>query len=89
MDFRGAVAELSEVLFRFRFRVPPHFALVIRALGALEGTVIRVDPNFKVCVSTSATRCVSILLLLCVCLYLKLGHCYLLLAPLISSRGTF
>jgi len=36
------------VLFRFRFRVPPHFALVIRALGALEGTVIRVDPNFKV-----------------------------------------
>jgi len=38
----------TQVLFRFRFRVPPHFALVIRALGALEGTVIRVDPNFKV-----------------------------------------
>jgi hypothetical protein len=37
-----------QVLFRFRFRVPPHFALVIRALGALEGTVIRVDPSFKV-----------------------------------------
>ena len=30
------------------FRVPPRFAPVVRALGALEGTVLAVDPSFQV-----------------------------------------
>lgn len=42
LDFTGALTELSGVMRKFRFQVPPHFALVIRALGALEGTVIKV-----------------------------------------------
>ncbi len=41
-DFQGALAELGAVLRAFKFNVPPKFALVIRALGALEGTVIKV-----------------------------------------------
>jgi len=46
LDFRGALAELSSVMEAFRFRLPPVFALVIRALGALEGTVIKVPKVF-------------------------------------------
>ena len=30
------------------FSIPAHFTMVIRSLGALEGTVIKVDPEFKV-----------------------------------------
>ena len=49
LNFQGVLRELSSVMLaEYRFRVPPRFALVIRALGALEGTVIKVDPDFKV-----------------------------------------
>mmetsp|Transcript_51111 Transcript_51111/g.65418 ORF Transcript_51111/g.65418 Transcript_51111/m.65418 type:complete len:298 (-) Transcript_51111:115-1008(-) len=48
LDFQGVLLELSDVMQDFRFKIPPRFALVIRALGALEGTVIKIDPSFKV-----------------------------------------
>ena len=31
-----------------RFALPPRFASVVRALGALEGAVLAVDPQFEV-----------------------------------------
>ncbi|KVH95112.1 Protein kinase-like domain-containing protein, partial [Cynara cardunculus var. scolymus] len=34
--------------FQFNFSLPPDYALVIRALGSLEGTAKTLDPEFKV-----------------------------------------
>ncbi|GJP41198.1 hypothetical protein CLOM_g873 [Closterium sp. NIES-68] len=48
MDFQGVILRLSSVMYRFRFSLPPHLSLVVRALGSLEGTATTLDPNFKV-----------------------------------------
>jgi aarF domain-containing kinase len=35
-------------MYDFNFSLPPDYALVIRALGSLEGTAKALDPDFKV-----------------------------------------
>ena len=39
---------LYDVMYEFNFSLPPDYALVIRALGSLEGTAKALDPDFKV-----------------------------------------
>ena len=51
LDFQGIMAQLSEVMYQFKFRLPPEYAMVIRALGSLEGTATILDPDFKVVAS--------------------------------------
>lgn len=40
--------QLYDVMYEFDFSLPPDYALVIRALGSLEGTAKALDPDFKV-----------------------------------------
>lgn len=40
--------QLYDVMYDFDFSLPPDYALVIRALGSLEGTAKTLDPDFKV-----------------------------------------
>lgn len=40
--------QLYDVMYEFNFSLPPDYALVIRALGSLEGTAKALDPDFKV-----------------------------------------
>lgn len=40
--------QLFDVMYEFNFSLPPDYALVIRALGSLEGTAKVLDPDFKV-----------------------------------------
>lgn len=40
--------QLYSVMYEFDFPLPPDYALVIRALGSLEGTAKVLDPEFKV-----------------------------------------
>lgn len=40
--------QLYNVMYEFDFSLPPDYALVIRALGSLEGTAKVLDPEFKV-----------------------------------------
>lgn len=40
--------QLYDVMYDFNFSLPPDYALVIRALGSLEGTAKVLDPGFKV-----------------------------------------
>lgn len=40
--------QLYAVMYEFNFYLPPDYALVIRALGSLEGTAKALDPDFKV-----------------------------------------
>ncbi|VFQ68802.1 unnamed protein product [Cuscuta campestris] len=47
-DFQGIMNQLYDVMYEFNFSLPPDYALVIRALGSLEGTAKALDPGFKV-----------------------------------------
>ncbi|MFO7629842.1 MAG: AarF/ABC1/UbiB kinase family protein [Prochlorococcaceae cyanobacterium] len=48
MDFKAVTDDLSGVMYRFPFRVPPYYALIIRSLVTLEGIALTVDPDFKI-----------------------------------------
>lgn len=48
LDFQGVMNQLYSVMYEFNFSLPPDYALVIRALGSLEGTAKVLDPEFKV-----------------------------------------
>nr|YP_009530652.1 putative protein kinase: ABC1 family protein [Paulinella micropora]AXY63341.1 putative protein kinase: ABC1 family protein [Paulinella micropora] len=48
MDFKAVTDDLSGVMYRFPFRVPPYYALIIRSLVTLEGIALNVDPDFKI-----------------------------------------
>eukprot|EP01018_Ginkgo_biloba_P006669 Gb_37115 [translate_table: standard] len=43
--------QLSDVMYEHNFSLPPDYALVLRALGSLEGTAKTLDPDFKVVAS--------------------------------------
>lgn len=45
---QGIMDQLYNVMYEFNFSLPPDYALVIRALGSLEGTAKVLDPDFKV-----------------------------------------
>ncbi|XP_058222269.1 uncharacterized protein LOC131332206 isoform X2 [Rhododendron vialii] len=47
-DFQAIMNQLYDVMYEFNFYLPPDYALVIRALGSLEGTAKALDPDFKV-----------------------------------------
>jgi hypothetical protein len=40
--------QLWTVMYKFNFRLSPEYAMVVRALGSLEGTATTLDPGFKV-----------------------------------------
>jgi predicted unusual protein kinase regulating ubiquinone biosynthesis (AarF/ABC1/UbiB family) len=48
MDFKVVTDDLSGVMYRFPFQVPPYYALIIRSLVTLEGIALSVDPDFKI-----------------------------------------
>ncbi|KAG0601174.1 hypothetical protein M758_11G089900 [Ceratodon purpureus] len=51
MDFQGVMNQLWSVMYKFQFRLSPEYAMVIRALGSLEGTATTLDPGFQVVAS--------------------------------------
>ena len=48
LDFKAVTDDLSNVMYKFPFQVPPYFALIIRSLITLEGIALSVDPEFKI-----------------------------------------
>ncbi|KAG1659167.1 hypothetical protein FOA52_007548 [Chlamydomonas sp. UWO 241] len=47
LNFKAIVDGLGDVLFRFPFRVPAYYALILRSLTVLEGLALTADPNYK------------------------------------------
>jgi predicted unusual protein kinase regulating ubiquinone biosynthesis (AarF/ABC1/UbiB family) len=41
-------ADLAQITFDYPFRIPPYFALIIRAIGVLEGIALVGDPEFAI-----------------------------------------
>ncbi|APB34104.1 Putative unusual protein kinase [Gloeomargarita lithophora Alchichica-D10] len=46
--FKQATDEFSDLMYRYPFRVPAHFALIIRSLVTQEGIAMNLDANFKI-----------------------------------------
>ncbi|XP_010521117.1 PREDICTED: uncharacterized aarF domain-containing protein kinase At1g71810, chloroplastic [Tarenaya hassleriana] len=52
ISFSDLIGNLGKTMYRFKFRIPPYFSLVIRSLAVLEGIAISINPNYKVLGST-------------------------------------
>jgi predicted unusual protein kinase regulating ubiquinone biosynthesis (AarF/ABC1/UbiB family) len=48
MDFKAVTDDLSGIMYKFPFQVPPYYALIIRSLITLEGIALTVDRDFKI-----------------------------------------
>lgn len=48
INFNDLAADLAEITFNFPFRIPPYFALIIRAIGVLEGIALVADRDFAI-----------------------------------------
>ncbi|KAJ8600957.1 hypothetical protein CTAYLR_006314 [Chrysophaeum taylorii] len=48
VNFNDLAADLADITFNFPFRIPPYFALIIRAIGVLEGIALVGNPDFAI-----------------------------------------
>lgn len=48
INFNDLAADLAQITFEYPFRIPPYFALVIRAIGVLEGIALVANPEFAI-----------------------------------------
>lgn len=48
INFQDLAADLAEITFKFPFRIPPYFALIIRAISVLEGIALVGNPEFAI-----------------------------------------
>ena len=48
MDFKRVTDDMSGIMYKFPFQLPPYYALIIRSLITLEGIALSVDPEFKI-----------------------------------------
>ena len=48
MDFKRVTDDMSGIMYKFPFQLPPYYALIIRSLITLEGIALSVDPKFKI-----------------------------------------
>ncbi|KAK9787007.1 hypothetical protein WJX73_009983 [Symbiochloris irregularis] len=46
INFQELAADLAQITFDYPFRIPPYFALIIRAISVLEGIALVGDPDF-------------------------------------------
>lgn len=48
INFQELAADLAEITYEFPFKIPPYFALVIRAISVLEGIALVGNPEFAI-----------------------------------------
>ncbi|XP_057992460.1 uncharacterized protein LOC110646145 isoform X2 [Hevea brasiliensis] len=48
INFQELASDLAEITFDYPFRIPPYFALIIRAIGVLEGIALVGNPDFAI-----------------------------------------
>ncbi len=47
-NLKSVTDKFSELMFKYPFRVPSRFALIIRAVVSQEGLALKLDPSFKI-----------------------------------------
>ncbi|KAL3162499.1 hypothetical protein ABBQ32_010159 [Trebouxia sp. C0010 RCD-2024] len=48
INFQDLAADLAQITFDFPFKIPPYFALIIRAISVLEGIALVGNPEFAI-----------------------------------------
>jgi len=48
INFQDLASDLAQITFDYPFRIPPYFALIIRAIGVLEGIALVGNPEFAI-----------------------------------------
>ncbi|CAN6460541.1 unnamed protein product [Victoria cruziana] len=48
INFQELASDLAQITFDYPFQIPPYFALIIRAIGVLEGIALVGDPDFAI-----------------------------------------
>ncbi|EIE20315.1 ABC1-domain-containing protein [Coccomyxa subellipsoidea C-169] len=48
INFQELAADLAQITFDYPFRIPPYFALIIRAISVLEGVALVANPDFAI-----------------------------------------
>ncbi|XP_061991367.1 uncharacterized protein LOC133709591 [Rosa rugosa] len=48
INFQDLAADLAQITFDYPFKIPPYFALIIRAIGVLEGIALVGNPDFAI-----------------------------------------
>eukprot|EP01025_Chloroclados_australasicus_P005960 TRINITY_DN11966_c0_g2_i1.p1 TRINITY_DN11966_c0_g2~~TRINITY_DN11966_c0_g2_i1.p1 ORF type:complete len:770 (-),score=83.05 TRINITY_DN11966_c0_g2_i1:456-2732(-) len=48
LSFGNLSVDLGKTLYKYKFRLPPYYTLLVRSLTVLEGIALNADPNFKV-----------------------------------------
>jgi len=48
INFQDLAADLAQITFEYPFRIPPYFALIIRAIGVLEGIALVGNEDFAI-----------------------------------------
>jgi aarF domain-containing kinase len=48
LNFNLLAADLAEITYKYPFRIPPYFALIIRAISILEGIALVGNPKFAI-----------------------------------------
>lgn len=48
INFQELAADLAQITFDYPFRIPPYFALIIRAIGVLEGIALTGNSDFAI-----------------------------------------
>ena len=48
INFQELASDLAEITYEYPFKIPPYFALVIRAISVLEGIALVGNPNFAI-----------------------------------------
>ena len=48
INFQELASDLAQITFDYPFRIPPYFALIIRAIGVLEGIALVGNSDFAI-----------------------------------------
>lgn len=56
---RDLAADLAQITFDFPFKIPPYFALIIRAISVLEGIALVGNPGTPQLIFTHTVALIS------------------------------
>ncbi|KAL3153782.1 hypothetical protein ABBQ32_013367 [Trebouxia sp. C0010 RCD-2024] len=48
LNFGDLSSSLGQTMYKYNFRIPPYYTLLVRSLSVLEGIALSADPNYKV-----------------------------------------
>lgn len=48
LNFGGLSTKLGTTMYKYKFRIPPYYTLLVRSLTILEGIALASDPKYKV-----------------------------------------